>query len=905
MAEKRHQAVCVAVRVRPLRPEIGEGGSAWSIESNTLVERGNPDIRFSFDHVFTAERTTRDIYDRCIAGPIVQSCMSGFNATVFAYGQTSSGKSYTMLGEGSSPGIVPLAVQDMFTTINEQQGDGKEYVIKCSMLEIYNEQLRDLLAPPTAAAPANLRIVKSPLRGVYVDGAIRRPVTSTRQFIDYIHKEAEARRVSATHSMNERSSRSHCIVRLDVECWEKVDSEVAGSSAALSASVDARTGLPLAQEGDSIKVSALHLVDLAGSERISKTNATGQRKAEGANINKSLLFLGTVIEKLADPDSKGKHVPYRDSLLTRMLETSLGGNSLTCVVAAITEAEVHLEETRSTLQFASRASRVRNVVHRNEVSDDKTRARKLEAELKSAKLSLVAKTFKVWALQLRMKKVALAGPRGDAQAEKMVAALQESNAHLQAQVSSLHGDLQSAGDRESAADASKRNARLQILQQRIEEAEEDARSLQESHDTLETLCRELEEDNDQKLRKIDKLRKDKKAADAANDALKAECFALQDKLQASEHTARELARTRDDDISRARQATDADLQREAAEGRKEVSDLRAKHAALLEEVGKLKADSARAAEKTRAELSDREADGAKVTADLRQQVGYLRRLLQLGTLVNPGLHDEPARKRELPSLQGQVALVKEREVIAVENAVRSFVTSRQAHAPAAAMREEPAAAPPTSQLKQLQNIRHADPKGLLSSIASTNSSLREGSAAVEDSGFADAAPVSIKGMGEDGERRATRRRRLPGASSGDTTISSDPGMGAGGSGGGGGGGVGVDVEKLVAPYQQRVAVLERTISERDSQRDILLDTKLKRMQDLVIRVHNNCLNLQGVVHRLADESRQLKDFIAMKKLNSKLPPNLTSPTPAAAELIEAACSKPIRDHPRWHNTTVR
>eukprot|EP00755_Sulcionema_specki_P010242 Sspe_Gene.45935::Locus_22824_Transcript_1_1_Confidence_1.000_Length_2626::g.45935::m.45935/K11498/CENPE; centromeric protein E len=827
---RRQQAISAVVRVRPLRPDIGEERSGWEITDNTISEKGNPDVRFTFDTVFRERTSTRELYESVIAGPIVQSCMAGYNATVFAYGQTSSGKSYTMLGEGESPGLVPLAVDDMFAIAGEQQGQGRDFVIMASMIEIYNEQLRDLLVAP-GTEPRNLRIVQSPLRGVYVDGAVRKTVTSKSQFMEYIHAEAAARRVCAAHSMNERSSRSHCIVRLDVECWDR--DETSGEEAG------DRSMMP--SEGDSIKMSALHLVDLAGSERLTKTGATHDRKREGSNINRSLLFLGTLIKTLSDPDHKG-HVSYRDSNLTRILQTALGGNSVTTVIAAITQADIHKEETKSTLLFASHASRVRNVVHRNEMSDDKTRIRRLEAEAKSLRHSLVGKQFVILSKELCLRKLRREGG-GSAevmQLRALVSSLQQSNEKLRLESPQPSGD----SDRE----VQQLKAQLHEISLQRDELERDNQQLLEEQDNLEQLCRELEEDNDSQVQRIEKLKKEKKELERAVEDARAESAEATARLRAAEEE-RVKAIAGPDDL------------------KKQLSDLQAKHSALLDLYAKAEAShrQATAAQEEAAKEWAKEIEKAKEVATA--QASFCRRLVHVAACLRPDHQNDPPGDGP----------VKEREVDQAVRQLQSFVSSRQSHPPAICP-DGSGGVSHTDPLARLtkNNIPHGEDddeppppkvriKGMLPSQPASSSSAPS-PASVEP------APIRIK-------KKSSESR-----GEGDTVQIKPLG------------GMQRSQEEALL---RRIRELEEAVAQRDSTRDVIIDTKLKRMQDLVIRIYNNELNLKEVVTRLATECQQLREFVDLRKLSSKLPKNLRGPPPNAAELISAAENKPIRDHPMW------
>ena len=344
---------------------------------------------YRVDNVFDESCSNLDVYKKTTS-KIVKSVLDGFNGTVFAYGQTSSGKTHTMHGDmDTEPGIVPLAVKNVFDLI--EKCPEREFRVRVSYLEIYNENLLDLLASTSSEVDEvghnnkTLKIQEDPERGIIVNGLKEERVQNVAQVQKVLEIGQNNRHVGATN-MNARSSRSHVIFRLCIESKIRKDSELGvntGSSDKLSNSKKADSVEDGAKNGskkgnedvanENVLVSVLNLVDLAGSERVAKTGAEGQRAKEGASINKSLLTLGVVINKLAEDGSKnggadGGHVPYRDSKLTRILQPALGGNSKTAIVCAMTPCVSHVEETSSTLRFATRAKNVTNQAKRNEVA---------------------------------------------------------------------------------------------------------------------------------------------------------------------------------------------------------------------------------------------------------------------------------------------------------------------------------------------------------------------------------------------------------------------------------------------------------------------------------------------------------------------------------------------------------
>ena len=367
--------------------ETGEP-NAHANASRTQAESGTSDGEYAFDRVFDASSDNKQVYDECTR-KIVQNVMDGFNGTVFAYGQTSSGKTHTMFGSKDEPGVIPLAVRDVFDAV--RRGSDREFLIRVSYLEIYNEKMMDLFAPEYRGgddeSASTLSIRENAERGTYVSGLREEIVTTPSQVLALLELGTKRRHVGATN-MNAQSSRSHTIFRMIVEsrAFIKDDSPVSGSATTSTSTA-----------ASAVLVSTLNLVDLAGSERVSKTGAEGQRALEGSHINKSLMTLGIVINKLAEGvESKGGHIPYRDSKLTRILQPALGGNSKTAIVCAMTPCRAHVDESHSTLRFASRAKCVVNNATVNEVVNaSNAMIKKQQQEIAALKKQLEAGGDKV------------------------------------------------------------------------------------------------------------------------------------------------------------------------------------------------------------------------------------------------------------------------------------------------------------------------------------------------------------------------------------------------------------------------------------------------------------------------------------------------------------------------------
>lgn len=314
--------------------------------TNPSQPDGDPKT-FTFDAVFDDDSTQAGVYQET-AYSLVTNVLDGYNGTIFAYGQTGCGKTFTMEGVRGGPpelrGIIPGTFEQIFRAISINEDPNKQFLVRAAYLEIYNEEVRDLLGS-SPKTPLDLKEDREV--GVYVKGLSQNVVKDCEQVMDLMAAGNKNRSVGFT-LMNAGSSRSHSIFMLKVET-----------------SVPDTNGKP----GDlKIKAGKLNLVDLAGSERQGKTGAEGQRLKEATKINLSLSALGNVISALVA--GKGKHIPYRDSKLTRLLQDSLGGNTKTIMIAALSPADYNYEETLSTLRYANRAKNIRNKPKINEDPKD-------------------------------------------------------------------------------------------------------------------------------------------------------------------------------------------------------------------------------------------------------------------------------------------------------------------------------------------------------------------------------------------------------------------------------------------------------------------------------------------------------------------------------------------------------
>ncbi|KAL6555476.1 Kinesin-like protein KIN-7D, chloroplastic [Orobanche gracilis] len=337
--ERSKENVTVTVRFRPLSPrEILQGEEiAWYADGDTIVRNEhNPSIAYAYDRVFGPTTTTRHVYD-VAAQHTVNGAMEGINA-----------------GDQRSPGIIPLAVKDAFSII--QETPDREFLLHVSYLEIYNEVVNDLLNP----AGQNLRIRDG--QRVFVEGVKEEVILSPAHALSLIAAGEEHRHVGSTN-FNLQSSRSHTIFTLTIEsspCGENCD-------------------------GEAVTLSQLNLIDLAGSES-SKAGTTGLRRKEGSYINKSLLTLGTVISKLTD--GKSSHVPYRESKLTRLLQSSLSGHGRVSFICTVTPSSSNSEETHNTLKFAHRTKHIEIQAAQNKIIDEKSLIKKYQQEIRCLKEEL-------------------------------------------------------------------------------------------------------------------------------------------------------------------------------------------------------------------------------------------------------------------------------------------------------------------------------------------------------------------------------------------------------------------------------------------------------------------------------------------------------------------------------------
>eukprot|EP00758_Cryptobia_borreli_P002124 Tbor_TRINITY_DN2807_c0_g1::TRINITY_DN2807_c0_g1_i1::g.23202::m.23202/K11498/CENPE; centromeric protein E len=844
----------VAIRIRPLRKDIGETTANWEVQKKLIIERPNPDNRFTFDRIYDQDSTTTDLYQNSVKNTIVQNVSKGYNGTVFAYGQTGSGKSFTMLGdglEGKNDAIVNMSIRDLFSALEkdkkEQERDGSVKVqinVYVAMLEIYNEQLRDLLVPPGAdVLPLAIRENE---HGVYVHNAIRRHVNTARECLEVIYNEAVARRVSAATSMNDQSSRSHCLIRVLVEKTIRYEDDSDESS----------DGEEMGNIGTNEKkiVSSLNLVDLAGSERVAKTGATGQRMVEGGHINKSLTILTTVINRLTEENTKAvTHVPYRDSKLTHLLKTALGGNSLTAVFCCMTVAQEHTDESRSTLQFASRAKTIRNQVQMNEVTDHKTKLREVELELKRCKKLLVATTIYLWSKDVKIKNLKSGVPNNSSsvsegrgtssqqgghiitsegevvdasqvqQMQILIEQLTDQNEQLQEELSEALRHQKSKGNAADyvdpmlgvADDEEKRQLKedVEALQAMLEESELELKQVKESLEELELVVEELEVEVEDKESEIIGLKKKMRELEVKSKSFanfeseyKVQIEQLQQQIQRKDAETMEKVKGSDDTLE-------------------EMTKLHMEHETLRFEYNELQSLHSRSEieHKSKIELLNDRID--EVQKDIEKEKhstklsnSYCWRVLNVAHLA---VHGKPL---ETDTNTDLTAPIREHQIDQAVKALTSFVNSRSSKPP---------------------SVIGNSPSRAQVSVNGTPTE-KEGSEKKSDKGHTN----SFKNEDE---------------------------------------------------YKKKIVELEKVILTKDAQRDIIIDTKLKRLQELVLRLQTTNLALCTEVKNVVRENHNLFEII---KKDPKLTRSLNKTNLQLLvedEIMLRALTAPVPQRPFGHN----
>lgn len=380
-ATKKTTTLTVAVKCRPLT-EKERGRDIVRVNNSKEVVILDPDLskdyldriqnrtkerRYAFDYAFAPNSKNSDVYERSISSTI-SGVVHGLNATVFAYGSTGSGKTYTMVGTQSDPGLMVLSLNTVFDFIkNDKSSD--EFEVTCSYLEVYNEVIYDLLEKSSG----HLELREDPEQGIIVAGLRYIKVNSADKILELLNVGNSRRKTDSTDA-NETSSRSHAVLEISVLRRQK------------------------RKYSSQVIRGKLALVDLAGSERASETNSGGQKLRDGANINRSLLALANCINALGKQQKKGlAYVPYRNSKLTRILKVGLSGNSQTVMIATISPADNQYHHTVNTLKYADRAKEIKTHIQKNigtvdtHVSDYQRMIDSLQTEVSQLKTQLAEK----------------------------------------------------------------------------------------------------------------------------------------------------------------------------------------------------------------------------------------------------------------------------------------------------------------------------------------------------------------------------------------------------------------------------------------------------------------------------------------------------------------------------------
>ncbi|XP_072553013.1 kinesin-like protein KIF3B [Salminus brasiliensis] len=586
---KSSESVKVVVRCRPMNEK--ERAANFERVVSVDVKLGQVAVRnprgasshehpkvFTFDSVYDWNSKQIDLYDETFR-PLVDSVLLGFNGTIFAYGQTGTGKTYTMEGVRNDPerrGVIPNSFEHIFTHISRSQN--QQYLVRASYLEIYQEEIRDLLSKDQSR---RLELKERPDTGVYVKDLSSFVTKSVREIEHVMNVGNQNRSVGATN-MNEHSSRSHAIFVITIECSE------------------------LGPDGENhIRVGKLNLVDLAGSERQTKTGAQGERLKEATKINLSLSALGNVISALVD--GKSTHIPYRDSKLTRLLQDSLGGNARTVMVANIGPASYNVEETLTTLRYSNRAKNIKNKPRVNEDPKDAL-LREFQEEIARLKEQLEKRSGKKRRKRRRRK----AGEEGE----------------------ELDDDVEDEEDEdEDGVDGDKNITDYWREQQ--EKLEKERKAIMEDHSLVaeekQRLLREKE-------RKMDDLRREKEAS----EMLSAKVKAMESKLLVGgknivDHTNEQqrILELKRQEIAEQKRR-EREMQQEMDCHDEETLELKETYSSLQQEVDiktkKLKKLFAKL-QAVKAEIHDVQEDHIKERQELEQTQNELTRELKLKHLI--------------------------------------------------------------------------------------------------------------------------------------------------------------------------------------------------------------------------------------------------------------------------------
>ncbi|XP_078070606.1 kinesin-like protein KIF27 [Mustelus asterias] len=411
-------AVKVAVRIRPLLPKeiLHNHQVCVRVVPNTQQVVIGKDRAFTFDFVFGQKSSQEDVYSACVK-PLVISAIEGYNATVFAYGQTGSGKTYTIGGghiasfSDELKGIIPRAIHEIFRNISEHHNI--DFHVKVSYIEVYKEELRDLLELQSTSKDIHIR--EDEKGNTVIIGAKECEIETPDEMLSLLEA-GNAARHTGTTQMNEHSSRSHAIFTMYLNQKQPKNGQPSNA--------DEEHIIKESERSFQLISSKFCFVDLAGSERVTKTGNTGERFKESIQINSGLLALGNVISALGDPKRKSIHIPYRDTKITRLLKDSLGGNAKTAMIACISPSSSNFDESLNTLKYANRARDIRNKPIVN-YDPDWDRIDEMELQIKTLREALQNQQSSLLTRASQVSQESLC------QDKKRIHSLEEQVAHLQ------------------------------------------------------------------------------------------------------------------------------------------------------------------------------------------------------------------------------------------------------------------------------------------------------------------------------------------------------------------------------------------------------------------------------------------------------------------------------------------
>ena len=565
----------------------------------------DPPKQFTFDGVYDHTSTQKEIFEGC-ALPIVRAAIEGYNGTIFCYGQTGTGKTHTMEGKDepeNERGLIPNTFETVFGDIDALESANKNFLVRASFLEIYNEEVRDLLGKDQTR---RCDLKEDPDKGVYVKDLTTFVVKSVAE-IRKLHEVGKKNRSVGATLMNADSSRSHSIFTVTIETSEVNEGEPA--------------------EDAHIRVGKLNMVDLAGSERQAKTGSTGDRLKEATKINLSLSALGNVISALVD--GKSSHIPYRDSKLTRLLQDSLGGNTKTVMIANLGPADYNFDETMSTLRYANRAKNIKNKPKINEDPKD-AMLREFQEEIARLKAQLGEGGNLADGVPGHRP-----GRRRQEFIEKTVS--QVSDARLQRIRDEMRQQMEeNMRQNLEAEEAEKAQAKVQReAQEQMDQLMSEKARTEEERAELEAQFKRQQEEMDAKFQDLQREREEQKALEDRLAAMQAKVMRGGTNLLDQEERLREEQRRQEDELRKI-----AEQEEEAQRRIQELEDLQTitsdSYKTIEEEIeskGRKTKKLHEAYERCLVDIKDLERDWTSEREDLLDVIRALTREIKLKNLV--------------------------------------------------------------------------------------------------------------------------------------------------------------------------------------------------------------------------------------------------------------------------------